>query len=142
MQQRFDVSFGGAHGVFQHKHSIAELLGSVSILRGPVRKSGPMKLARRQSALEFCARFFRGSPATSDAVHQNNRLPGKFTQAYRTMRGVKGIGWSEIGCVVPSGERARTRGVDCGTLVVRLLALHDIQENHLFHSRDELVAMA
>lgn len=31
---------------------------------------------------------------------------------------------------------------DHDALVVRLMALHGIQENHLFHSRDELVAMA
>ena len=31
---------------------------------------------------------------------------------------------------------------DHDALLVRLLALHGIQENHLFHSRDELVAMA
>ncbi len=31
---------------------------------------------------------------------------------------------------------------DHDALLVRLLALHGIQENHLFHSRDELIAMA
>ncbi|HEX4785896.1 MAG TPA: DUF488 domain-containing protein [Candidatus Sulfotelmatobacter sp.] len=31
---------------------------------------------------------------------------------------------------------------DHDALLVRLMALHGIQENHLFHSRDELVAMA